>query len=104
VIQAFQACSTPEQRGQLARKESLYYGQITDWVEAHRRGGAAALGPKRSGPVPSPDLVPLARLTDAEREVARWKARAERAEALCEVQKKLSLLLGLLSDPTYDKP
>lgn len=104
VVEAFLACSTPEQRGALARKEALYYGQITDWVEAHRRGGVAALHPQRSGPKPSVSVVPVARLAEVERALASWKARAERAEALCDVQKKLSSLLGLLSDPSSDKP
>jgi hypothetical protein len=31
---------------------------------------------------------------ELERETARWRKRAERAEALVEVQKKLAVLLG----------
>jgi transposase len=104
IVEAFLACSTPEQRGALARKEGLYYGQITDWVEAHRHGGLAALDLQRTGPKPAPAVVPRTRLAEVERELALWKARAERAEALCEVQKKLSSLLGLLSVPSNDKP
>jgi hypothetical protein len=34
------------------------------------------------------------RLADLEREATRWRKRAERAEALVEVQKKVAALLG----------
>ncbi len=33
-------------------------------------------------------------LAELERETVRWRERAERAEALVEVQKKLAVLLG----------
>jgi hypothetical protein len=35
------------------------------------------------------------RVAELEREVTRWKGRAERAELLVEVQKKVSRLLGI---------
>jgi hypothetical protein len=38
-----------------------------------------------------------------EREIARWQKRAERAEALVEVQKKLSELLGVELPPSNGK-
>jgi hypothetical protein len=34
------------------------------------------------------------RIAELERETARWRKRAERAEALVEVQKKVAALLG----------
>lgn len=85
-------------------EEGLYYGQITDWVDAHRKGGLPALASQRTGPKATAATVPASRLAEVERELAVWKARAKRAEALCEVQKKLSSLLGLLSDPSCEKP
>jgi len=33
-------------------------------------------------------------IAELQRETARWRQRAERAEALVEVQKKLAVLLG----------
>jgi transposase len=104
MVEEFLACKTPEARGALARREGLYYGQLTDWVTAHRAGSLLALSPQRTGPKASAASVPASRLAEVERELAVWKARAERAEALCEVQKKLSSLLGLLSDPSCGKP
>ena len=35
------------------------------------------------------------KLAEQERELARWKARAELAEALVEIQKKVAALLGI---------
>ena len=55
-----------------------------------RREGLA----RRRGPAPRPADPRDKRITELERETVRWRTRAERAEALVELQKKLSALLG----------
>ena len=50
--------------------------------------------PKKRGPAPLVTDPRDKKIADLERETARWRQRAERAEALVEVQKKLSALLG----------
>ena len=49
--------------------------------------------PKKRGPIPQGPDQRDKRIAELERETARWRQRAERAEALVEVQKKLSALL-----------
>jgi hypothetical protein len=88
----------------LVRREGLYYGQAKEWADALTRGGTEALRSQRTGPKPKSRTAADARVAELERELAAWKTRAERAEALCEVQKKLSSLLGLLSGPSSDRP
>ena len=39
------------------------------------------------------------KIAELERETARWRKRAERAEALVEVQKKVAALLGTPLEP-----
>ena len=50
--------------------------------------------PKKRGTIPQKPDPRDKRIAELEREAARWRQRAERAEALVEVQKKLSALLG----------
>jgi hypothetical protein len=45
-----------------------------------------------------------ARIVALERELKRWRARAERAETLVEVQNKVSTLLGIDLDDSSEKP
>ena len=79
----------------MLRREGLYSSHLTSWRQARARGELSGLAPKKRGP-PALAPNPLARkLLQVEREVARWKRRAERAEALVEVQKKVSELLGI---------
>ena len=80
--------------GGLLRREGLYSSHLTTWRREIERAEVAALEPRKRGPKP--------KLSDAERENAalrrenvQLKARAERAELLVDVQKKLSVLLGI---------
>lgn len=104
IAQEFLACTGPEQRGALVRREGLYYGQAKEWADALAQRGFDALRPQPTGPKPKVETAANARVLQLERELATWKTRAERAEALCDVQKKLSQLLGLLSNPSSARP
>ncbi len=50
---------------------------------------------KRRGPLPKPKNPLADKVTALERETARLRARAERAEGLVELQKKVSEILGI---------
>jgi hypothetical protein len=64
------------------------------WRAARDRGELA--GPtKKRGPQPRPRDPRDKVIADQARELARWKQRAERAEALVELQKKLEALLAM---------
>jgi hypothetical protein len=71
----------------------LYSSHLTTWRAARERGELTG-APKKRGPVPSLPDPRDKKLAEQEREIARWKKRAERAEALVEVQKKVAALLG----------
>jgi hypothetical protein len=72
------------------RREGLYSSHLTEWRAARERGELEALAPKPRGPAPqAPDVRDHERELEAlRRDLARMTARAERAEALVEVQKK----------------
>jgi transposase-like protein len=95
VLQEAEACSKPGELGALLRREGLYSSHLSAWRAARSRGELAGLRPRKRGPkVQSPDPRDK-RIAELERELKRSQARAERAEGLVEVQKKLSQLLGI---------
>ena len=93
VLREADAGKTPGAIGALLRREGLYSSHLTTWRAARDRGELAGATKKR-GPAPRPRDPRDKVLAAQAREIARWKQRAERAEALVELQKKLSALLG----------
>jgi len=87
------ACKTPGAVGALLRREGLYSSHLTTWRAARERGELVGASKKR-GPAPQVTDPRDKKIAELERETARWRKRAERAEALVEVQKKLAALLG----------
>lgn len=82
--------------GELLRREGLYSSHLTTW---RREAEAGLLGRKKRGPKPKVVDERDRRVAQLERENANLKARAERAELLVEIQKKVSALLGLPLTP-----
>ena len=103
VLREADACRRPGEVSALLRREGLYASHLAAWRAARERGELAALGSKRRGPKPQWPDPRAKQLAELEREVRRLRARAERAEALVEVQKKLAELLGL-ELPVRDGP
>ena len=95
IVKEADACKLPGAVGALLRREGLYSSHLAKWRESRDRG-ELALGAKarKRGPkagVPDPNAR---RIAELERENARLLKRAERAEGIVEVQKKVAALLG----------
>src|SRR5216117_2462460 len=80
IVREADGCKTPGAVGALLRREGLYSSHLTTWRAARERGELAG-APKKRGPA--------RRVVDP-----RDKKRAERAEALVELQKQVAALLG----------
>jgi transposase-like protein len=81
--------------GALLRREGLYSSALTEWRRQREAGVLGGLTPARRGPKPR-DINPLAEtLRVSQLDCARLRLRLERAEAIIELQKKLSDLLGI---------
>ena len=78
--------------GALLRREGLYSSHLADWRRARERGELVN-EPKR-GRKAKPVDPSAKRVAELERQNAKLLARAERAEALVELQKKVAALLG----------
>ena len=87
------ACRTPGAIGALLRREGLYSSHLTTWRAARERGDLAGAAKKR-GPAPRGVDPRDPKLAEQARELSRWQKRAERAEALVELQKQVAALLG----------
>jgi len=104
ILREADACRHPGEIGALLRREGLYSSHLTTWRAQRARGELVGLTPKRRGPAPKPKNPLAAKVAALEREVTRQKARAARAEALVELQKKVAELLGTALPPNGGKP
>lgn len=95
ILRRAAACSQPGAIGALLRSEGLFSSHLTTWRQARERGELDGLTPKRRGRKAVPADSRDARIAELERQTTRLTARAERAEALVEIQKKVAALLGV---------
>ena len=88
------AARTTGEVGALLRREGLYSSHLAAWRRHRDEGILNALTPRRRGrPTSSPDQRELARLRQ---ENERLTQKLVAAQTVIEVQKKVSLLLGLI--------
>ena len=94
VLEQVDACTKPGEIGALLRREGLYSSVLANWRLARERGEFASLEPKQRGrkrkQVDPRDL----RITELENQLAKETVRRERAEAIVDLQKKLTTLFG----------
>src|SRR2546428_775114 len=94
IVRAADRCTKPGEIGALLRRAGLYSSHLVTWRAARDRGELAGLAPKKRGPKTTPPDPRDQRITEIERSAERWRQRAERAEALVELQKQIAALLG----------
>lgn len=83
ILAAYDACSNVAERGALLRREGLYHSCIIAWRKQQAKGKLKA---KASGNTP--------RMDHLLHENAQLKKKLAQAEAILELQKKVSELLG----------
>ena len=94
VLEEADACRAPGEVGALLRREGLYSSQLAAWRRARREGSLQALATPRGPQGRRRDPV----ASDNERlrkENARLRGRLEQAQAILEIQKKASEILGI---------
>ena len=95
ILREAEACRQPGELGALLRREGLYSSNLTTWRAQRQAGELGGLAPKKRGPAPKAKNPLAPKVAALEREVTRYKARAERAETLVELQKKVTEFLGV---------
>jgi len=104
ILQEAEKARSAGEIGALLRREGLYSSHLTTWRAARERGELVGLAERRRGPKPKPRDERDQRIAELERELARARRNLERAEAVIEVQKKLSILLGVELPEPSEKP
>ena len=100
ILDEADACSQTGELGALLRREGLYSSHLSTWRAQRERGELQGLTPRKRGPKRRTRNPLDQRVRELERECEKLRKRAERAEALVEVQKKVSELWGV----TLPKP
>jgi transposase-like protein len=84
----------PGELGALLRRHGLYSSHLVTWRRQRDTGELAGLAPRKRGRKSVPKNPLADEVARLERELKRVTARAERAEGLVAVQKKMAELLG----------
>lgn len=94
------ACRESGDISALLRREGLYASHLATWRRQREAGEIDGLTPKKRGRKPKPHDERDQRIQSLEAEIAKIRARAEKAELLVTLQKKVSEILGIaLPDP-----
>jgi transposase len=95
VIGEADKCQKAGEIGALLRREGLYWSNLSNWRKQRASGELAGLTAKKRGPQRQ-EKNPLAeRVKELERENGRLQRRADLAEGIVELQKKVSAILGI---------
>ena len=87
IVREAEHCTKPGEIGELLRREGLYSSHLAAWRAARARGELSGLVARKRGPKAKQPDPNAKRILQLEREVRRLRARAERAEALVDLQK-----------------
>jgi transposase-like protein len=99
ILKEADACQRFGERAKLLRREGLYSTQVKEWHQARAAGGLGSLSPKKRG-VKALPTNPLAdRVSKLEKERAELCERLKKAEAVIELQKKISEIFGAANLP-----
>jgi transposase len=94
ILKEADSCARGE-LGALLRHEGLYSSHLVEWRRARDAGELAGLTPRKRGPkVQAPDPL-AAKVAEQQKQIARLEAENVKLQIICDVQKKISLLLGL---------
>lgn len=94
VLKRAEGCQSPGSLGAMLRAEGLYSSHLATWRRQRDAGELAGLTPKKRGRKRVEVDARDRKIAELQRENARLSARAERAEALVDLQKKVASLLG----------
>ena len=95
IVAQADACTLPGEIGLLMRREGIYSSNLSNWRQQIRAADALALDTKKRGPKPNLELVETRRVEQHKRELAVLQSQLDKALLIIDVQKKVSMLIGL---------
>ena len=94
ILKEADACDRGE-LGALLRREGLYSSHLVEWRRAREAGELAGLTPRKRGPKAQATDPLAAKVAEQQKLIARLEAENAKLQLICEVQKKVSQLLGV---------
>ena len=98
ILDAADACKAPGDIGALLRREGIYSSLLATWRKQRAIAQRSALEPQKRGPKADPTLAQTQLTAQLTRENDRLRRQLAQAHSIIDVQKKVSSLLGLLTD------
>ncbi len=95
ILKEVDACSEPGDVGAFLRREGLYSSLLSTWRRQREDGSLKALSPSKRGRKVTPANPLSRRVEELERKNRKLEAQLKQAQAVIEVQKKLSEILAL---------
>ena len=99
ILREADSLTEPGQVGALLRREGLYSSHLSAWRKQRDAGVIDGLAPKRRGRKPAPESPLVEENKRLQRENAKLLRKLRRTEAILDVQKKLSEILGIELPP-----
>ena len=103
ILAAADAC-VPGDIGTLLRREGIYSSHLATWRKQRQLAGEALLVERKRGPKVNPGAAQDRLVLELKNEVARLRDKLAKADLIIDVQKKLSILLGLSTSDTPGGP
>ncbi|WP_374683832.1 hypothetical protein [Accumulibacter sp.] len=95
-------CTKAGEIGALLRREGIYSSLLATWRKKRAAIEQAALEPQKRGRKADPALAEARRVEQLTRENDRLRRQLAQAHTIIDVQKKVCMLLGQLTDDTPD--
>jgi transposase-like protein len=104
ILGAADACVAPGEVGALLRREGIYSSHLATWRKQRQSSGETGSLARKRGPKTDSAAAQERRVLELEKQVERLQAKLVKADLIIDVQKKLSILLGLSTDDTPSEP
>ena len=104
IVAAADACVAPGDIGALLRREGIYSSHLATWRKQRQLAGEMQLLEGKRGPKVKPGAAQDRLVVELQTEVERLRNKLAKADLIIDVQKKLSILLGLSTSDTTGEP
>lgn len=95
ILQEADNCKEIGQIGNLLRREGLYSSHLTTWRRQRDKGVLTGLSPKKRGRKKQPKNPLAEKVAKLEKENQKLRLKLKQADAIIDVQKKISEILGI---------
>jgi transposase len=104
ILAAADACVAPGEIGALLRREGIYSSHLATWRKQRQSAAEAGALERKRGPKADAAAAHDRRVLELEKQVEMLQAKLVKADLIIDVQKKLSVLLGLSTADTPSEP